>query len=170
MNAIALCHNRDLQKTNGRIIVLGSGSISLMQTATWVNMQPYSQSEWFYLHFDYVMVCLSVCLSVCSMWLSPSPCAHFLHSCRSIHSSIHLSLPSCHAQINLFTRPTRSPRWLNRFRFVRFVCFFVSEASSQTSGLFLYSTCLPEMGALLCSLLTVKSWENCPENPEQKGV
>lgn len=23
MNAIALCHNRDLQKTNGRIIVLG---------------------------------------------------------------------------------------------------------------------------------------------------
>lgn len=27
MNAIALCHNRDLQKTNGRIIVLGTGSV-----------------------------------------------------------------------------------------------------------------------------------------------
>lgn len=64
MNAIALCHNRDLQKTNGRIIVLGTGSISLMQTATWVNMQPYSQSKWFVLHLDYVMVCLSVCLSL----------------------------------------------------------------------------------------------------------
>lgn len=34
MNAIALCHNRDLQKTNGRIIVLGPGAVSLMQTAT----------------------------------------------------------------------------------------------------------------------------------------
>lgn len=33
MNAIALCHNRDLQKTNGGIIVGGSGSIPLMQTA-----------------------------------------------------------------------------------------------------------------------------------------
>lgn len=126
MNAIALCHNRDLQKTNGRIIVLGSGSISLMQTATWVNMQPYSQSEWFYLHFDYVMVCLSVCLSVCSMWLSPSLCAHFLHSCRSIHSSTHLPLSSCHAQINLFTRPTRSAKWLNGFRLF---CLFPKQAA-----------------------------------------
>lgn len=161
MNAIALCHNRDLQKTNGRIIVLGSGSISLMQTATWVNMQPYSQSKWFVLHLDYVMVCLPVCLSAVCVY--PSVCwlvglwPYFLHSCLSIHTSTHLSLPSCHAQINLFTRPTRSPKWLNRFS------FFVSEASSQTSSLFLYSTCLPEMGALLCSLLTVKSWENCPE-------
>lgn len=29
MNAITLCHNRDLQKTNGGIIVLGTGSVSL---------------------------------------------------------------------------------------------------------------------------------------------
>ena len=76
MNAIALCHNRDLQKTNGRIIVLGSGSISLMQTATRVNMQPYSQSKWFVLHLDYVMVCLSVCLQYASVSQSIGPSVH----------------------------------------------------------------------------------------------
>lgn len=157
MNAIALCHNRDLQKTNGRIIVLGSGSISLMQTATWVNMQPYWQSGRFFLHFDNEIVCSSVCISVCSMWLSPSLCDRFVHSSST--------LPSCHTQINLYSRPTWSPRWLNRFS-----VFFISDSRSQTSSVFLYSTCLPETEALLCSLLTVKSWENCPENPEQKGV
>lgn len=151
MNAIALCHNRDLQKTNGRIIVLGSGSISLMQTATWVNMHPHSQSKWFVLHLDYVMVCLSVCLQCVSVSrsafaaVSPSirPPA-FLSQAAMLKST---SLPGQHGV----------QKWLNRFS------FFVSEASSQTSGLFLYSTCLPETGALLCSLLTVKSWENCPE-------
>lgn len=94
MNAIALCHNRDLQKTNGRIIVLGSGSISLMQTATWVNMQPSSQSQWFCLRFDCVMVCLSVCLPVCRLWLSPRLWAHFLVSCRLHPFTRSLAFPS----------------------------------------------------------------------------
>lgn len=127
MNAIALCHNRDLQKTNGRIIVLGTGSISLMQTATWVNMQPYSQSKWFVLHLDYVMACLSA-VCVCSS-LSWPVClyAYFFHSCLSSQPSTHLSLPSCHAEINLFTRPTWSPKWLNRFSF--FLLLFPKQAA-----------------------------------------
>lgn len=66
MNAIALCHNRDLQKTNGRIIVLGTGSVSPMQTAAWVNMQ-------FVLHLDYEMVWPSVRLWYVSVsWTLPS--------------------------------------------------------------------------------------------------
>lgn len=170
MNAIALCHNRDLQKTNGRIIVLGSGSISLMQTATWVNMQPSSQSEWVCFHFDYVMVCLSVCLPVCRLRLSPRLCARFLDSCR-LHPFIHsLTFPSQAVTLRstfLPGQPRVQGGWTDPG-----LAFFppVSKASGQTSGLFLYSICLPEMGVLLCSLLTVKSWENCPENPEQKGV
>lgn len=89
MNAIALCHNRDLQKTNGRIIVLGSGSISLMQTATWVNMQPYSQSKWFVLHLDYVMVCPSVCLQYASIPQSVGLSVCDLTSCTAVFPSIH---------------------------------------------------------------------------------
>lgn len=117
MNAIALCHNRDLQKTNGRIIVLGSGCIPLMQTATWVNMQPYSQSERVFLHFDSIMVCFSVCLS--------AGCGCLPVCVRSIHSSTQLSVPSCHSQINPFSRPRQSSRWLNWLG-ISFFLFFPS--------------------------------------------
>lgn len=90
MNAIALCHNRDLQKTNGGIIVLGTGSISLMETATWVNMQPYSQSKWFVLHLDYVMVRLSA-------------------SCRSAHQLACLSARLFHGGLSI-----RPPTFLSQ--------------------------------------------------------
>lgn len=89
MNAIALCHNRDLQKTNGGIIVLGTGSISLMETATWVNMQPYSQSKWFVLHLDYVMVCLSFCLQCVSVSQSLCLFVSAITSITAVSPSIH---------------------------------------------------------------------------------
>lgn len=151
MNAIALCHNCDLQKTNGRIIVLGTGSIPLMQTATWVNMQLYSQSKLFVLLLD-----VMVCLSVCSLWTYICMHTFFTAPCPP---STHLSLPNCHAQINLFARPTWSPKWMNW-------CSLLFLKPNQRS--FSLFNMPPRDGALLCSLLTVKSLENGPEMLSKK--
>lgn len=150
MNAIALCHNRDLQKTNGRIIVLGTGSISLMETATRVNMQPYSQSKWFVLHLDGVMVCLSLCLQSMSVY---PVCLYML---TAVSPSIRLSLSRA-----VMLGSTRSPKWLR----TDVVFCFWSKQPNQWSFFFFFAIQHASLrrGALLCSLLTVKSWENCPE-------
>ena len=57
MPLIALCHNRDLQKTNGKIIVLASGFIHLIQTDILVNMQLYLQpSKGLSSYLDYLLL------------------------------------------------------------------------------------------------------------------
>lgn len=158
MNAIALCHNRDLQKTNGGIIVGGSGSISLMQTATWVNMQPCWQSECVLIRFDWVMVLLPVCLSVCTV------CSR----------SLFFFFFFCTGQnFILSRRPHVNPicRAETEFKVTKLIyCFQSVQPKPEVFFPPLSPSILAETRAPLCSLLTVKSWENCPENPEQKGV